>query len=222
MRRLVILRPEPGAGRTLAKAMARGWNAVSVPLFQVRAADWQAPDPADFDGLLVTSANAVRHAGSGLDRLRTLPAYAVGEATAGVLRDAGFEVAATGEAGVEALLATVPPGLRLLHLAGEDRHEPASLSQAIKPVVVYRSVPVERPRGLEELVDGVALVHSPRAGRRLAELVEDRRRTVVAAISPAAAEACGAGWERIGACEKPTDEALLSLAERLCKDLPRP
>ncbi|WP_205479805.1 uroporphyrinogen-III synthase [Sphingomonas arenae] len=222
MRRLVILRPEPGAGQTLARAKARGWDAVSVPLFEVEAIEWSAPDPAAFDGLLVTSANAVRQAGSGLQRLRSLPAYAVGDATAQALRDAGFDVAASGQGGVDALLSARPTGLRLLHLAGEDRREPSSSPHEITPVVVYRSVPIEQPTGLDALTGAVTLVHSPRAGQRLAEIVPDRERTMVAAISPAAAAACGSGWERIAACESPDDEALLSLAERLCKTPARP
>lgn len=222
MRRLVILRPEPGAGQTLARARAQGWDALSIPLFEVEAVKWSAPDPAAFDGLLVTSANAVRQAGSGLEALRGLPAHAVGDATASALRDAGFRVATQGEGGVDALLNALAGDLRLLHLAGEDRREPAASPHRITPLVVYRSVPIDAPAGLDALAGAVALVHSPRAGQRLAELVPDRKQTLVAAISPAAAAACGSGWERIAACDSPDDAALLSLAERLCKTPARP
>ena len=38
----------------------------------------------------------------------------------------------------------------------------------------------------------------------------------IAAISAAAARAAGTGWARIETAERPTDEALLALAERLC------
>jgi uroporphyrinogen-III synthase len=34
-----------------------------MPLFAIVPLDWTAPDPAQFDGLVLTSANAVRHAG---------------------------------------------------------------------------------------------------------------------------------------------------------------
>jgi uroporphyrinogen-III synthase len=60
------------------------------------------------------------------------------------------------------------------------------------------------------------LVHSPRAGQRLAELVADRSSVVVAAISPAAAEATGSGWGAVEVADSPNDDALLALAERLC------
>jgi uroporphyrinogen-III synthase len=66
----------------------------------------------------------------------------------------------------------------------------------------------------------VALVHSPRAGRRLAELVGDRASTAIAAISAAAANAVGSGWETVEAAQQPNDDALLALAARLCNKPP--
>jgi uroporphyrinogen-III synthase len=64
----------------------------------------------------------------------------------------------------------------------------------------------------------VALIHSPRAGRRFTELVEDRSSISIAAISPAAAEAVGGGWKLVASAEHPTDDALLALAARLCNN----
>jgi uroporphyrinogen-III synthase len=64
--------------------------------------------------------------------------------------------------------------------------------------------------------DSVVLVHSPRAGRRLAELVESRGSIAIAAISKAAADAAGSGWAEIAIADQPSDEALLALAARLC------
>jgi len=57
-----------------------GIDAVVMPLFEVRAVPWHAPDPTAFDMLLLTSANALRHGGGELGRLRLLPVAAVGEA----------------------------------------------------------------------------------------------------------------------------------------------
>jgi len=87
--------------------------------------------------------------------------------------------------------------------------------QSITPVVVYRARPVESP-DLPAATDSVALIHSPRAGQRFAELVSDRANIVVAAISPAAAAAAGDGWKSVEAADQPSDEALLALAARLC------
>jgi uroporphyrinogen-III synthase len=59
-------------------------------------------------------------------------------------------------------------------------------------------------------------MHSRRAGRRFAELIEDRGSIAIAAISSAAAEAVGSGWETVESADQPTEEALLALAARLC------
>jgi uroporphyrinogen-III synthase len=64
--------------------------------------------------------------------------------------------------------------------------------------------------------DSVALIHSPRAGRRFAELVDDRSRLAIAAISRDAADAVGGGWFSVEATDTPSDDALLALAARLC------
>ena len=215
MRRLLVLRPEPGASTTVERARELGLDALAAPLFQIEPLSWEMPDRADFDALLLTSANAVRMVGEKSDSLRALPAYAVGEATAEAARDAGLDVAGVGACGVDHLLSSIPAGQRLLHLCGEDRREPAAHGQRITPVPVYRAKAVERPN-LSGATGAVALVHSPRAGRRFAELVDDRASTIIAAISAAAAEAVGRGWEMVEAAPRPNDEALLALAARLC------
>jgi uroporphyrinogen-III synthase len=167
----------------------------------------------EFNGLLLTSGNAVRHAGA----LPDLPIHAVGEATAEAARAVGARVVSVGTGGVEALLATLPPGLRLLHLAGEERVE-APADRLVTTVTVYRAEPLDLP--LADAVEGrVLLVHSPAAGRRVAKIACERTEVRIAAISPATAAACGTGWERIEAAVQPDDTTLLSLAAELCKDL---
>ena len=96
MRPIVVLRPEPGASETAARARQLGLDAIAIPLFRVEPLDWTVPDPSALDGLLLTSANAVRHSGRRLEELRGLPVYAVGQATAAAARRAGCEIAQTG------------------------------------------------------------------------------------------------------------------------------
>nr|WP_294167967.1 uroporphyrinogen-III synthase [uncultured Sphingomonas sp.] len=217
MKPLAVLRPEPGASATLSRARAMGLQAFAIPLFSVEPLAWTAPDPSAFDGLLLTSANAVRHAGTGLAALKLLPAHAVGAATADAALAAGLTIAAVGNGGVEELLGSLPGELRLLHLCGERRRMPATPEQRVTPVPVYRSTEIRTPLGLHRLAGAVALVHSPRAGRRLAELAPERSLTTVAAISAAAAEACGRGWQDVAVAPRPNDDAMLSLAAALCK-----
>ena len=67
------------------------------------------------------------------------------------------------------------------------------------------------------------MIHSPRAGRRFAELVDTNKETVaIAAISDDAAAAVGDGWAAVESADVPTDEALLALTERLCNKAPAP
>jgi uroporphyrinogen-III synthase len=217
MKRVLVLRPEPGASATVKRARERGRDAVAVPLFEVRPVSWIPPEASGFDGVLLTSANAIRHGGEGLRGLRGLPVYAVGSATAEAAREAGFDVASSGDAGVERLLGSIEPELRLLHLAGQDRKVPDEAQQEIQSITVYRSVQKDAIK-LGEIGDVVAMVHSPRAARRLAELAEPevKERIAIAAISPEAAKAAGDGWASVDSADAPHDEALLALTERLC------
>jgi uroporphyrinogen-III synthase len=217
MERLLVLRPEPGASATVRRAGDLGLDAFAVPLFEIEPIEWSAPDPARFDGLLITSANALRNGGAGLAQLRGLPVYAVGEATADAAREAGFALAFAGDAGVDRLLASVDPGLTLLHLCGEDRREPDRPRQEIARVAVYRSRQIDAP-DLAKAPGSIVLIHSPRAGRRFAELAPERSSIAIAAISPAAADAAGQGWKSIDIAEAPNDDALLALAASLCNN----
>jgi uroporphyrinogen-III synthase len=214
MTRVLVLRPEPGATATVRRARARGLDAIGIPLFEIEPVPWKAPEPNRFDGLLLTSANAVRGAGDRLHSLRGLPVYAVGEATADAAREAGFDIKSVGEDGIDRLLHSIEPELKLLHLCGEHRKAPSDPTQQIIAVTVYRAS--ERDADLTAVRDAVALVHSPRAARRLAELVGDRDQIAIAAISEAAASAAGNGWQSVHFAESPNDDALLALAARLC------
>jgi uroporphyrinogen-III synthase len=215
MRRLLVLRPEPGASATVERARKLGLDARSIPLFEIEPIEWEVPEVGNFDGLLLTSANALRLGGDKLRELRGLPVYAVGDATADAAREAGFDVASAGDSGIERLLGSIDADLRLLHLCGEERREAATARQAITDVVLYRSKVIECP-DLSAATGSVALVHSPRAGERFAELVRDRASTAIAGFSTAAAEAVGDGWEAVEAASAPNDDALLALAARLC------
>lgn len=215
MGRLLVLRPEPGASATVERALQYGLQAVAISLFRTEPIAWKAPEPQLYDGLLLTSANAARLGGEQLARLRSLKVYAVGDATAAAAIKAGFEIAITGAFGVDHLLKAVDPGLRLLHLCSFDRRDPVAPKQAITPVIVYRSTPIERAALPVHPAD-VALIHSPEAGRRFAELVITREEISIAAISMAAARAAGGGWATVKIASEPSDDALLALASSLC------
>lgn len=213
MRKLLLLRPEPGLSASAERARALGLQVIACPLFRVEPVPWRAPNAEDYDALLLTSANAVRHGGPELERLRAISAHAVGAATAAAAREAGFRVGTVGDGDVLGLLDRLAPDLRLLHLAGEDHRAPDD--PRIDRRIVYRSAAIAEPL-LPPLEGLVAAVHSPRAGQRLGELAANRGSTAIAAISAAAAEACGSGWERVETAAEPNDNSLLALAASLC------
>lgn len=218
MRQLLLLRPEPGLSVSAKRARQMGLDVLTCPLFRVEPLDWDVPDPNSYDGLLLTSANAVRAAGHKLDALTRLPVHAVGSATAEAARTAGLEVASVGSGDVAELLAKLPRGLRFLHLAGEA-HRDGGSAHNVDRRIVYRSAAIH-PLDLPPIDGLVVAVHSPRAGTRLADLVERRSRTAIAAISAAAAQATGSGWERVQVAEHPDDSSLLALAAALCHTSP--
>lgn len=218
MRRLFVFRPEAAARQTIVRAGELGIDAVSTPLFELEALDWEPPDPGQFDALLLTSANTIEMAGPSLDAYRALPVHAVGEGTAVAARVAGLGVATIGSGGIDSLLAKVDPKLRLLHLCGEDKREPSVEDRSITSIPIYRARERADVGRLEALSGQVAVVHSPRAARRLAELVNvaSRRSIRIAAISEATAEAAGDGWEDVRVASAPNDKELLALCVRLC------
>lgn len=212
MRRLILLRPEPGLSASAARAEAMGLKVVRHALFAIEPIAATLPG-GEFDALVLTSANAVAHGGDVLKAARHLPVYAVGEATAEAARAVGLRVAAVGRGGAEGL--DLPVG-RLLHLTGE-RHR--ALPGETVSVPVYRAVPAGDP--LPDLAGAVVAVHSPAAGERLYALATARESTRIAAISTAAATACGAGWQQVQSATAPDEPSLLALAAALCQSAAR-
>ncbi|MHA6721498.1 uroporphyrinogen-III synthase [Sphingomonas sp. RS2018] len=200
-----VLRPEPGSAATAARVRAAGLMPVCVPLFAVEAVAWDVPDAGDYDSLVLTSANAVRHAGPGLAALAALPVRAVGAATASAAEQAGLHVETIGTGGVESL----PRGGRLLHLAGRDH----MALPGTTTIVVYDSVAI--PADVTKLVGTVTLVHSARAARRLRALVEEPASIRLVAISDAVAVAAGRGWADIAVAPVPDDATLIDMARSI-------
>jgi uroporphyrinogen-III synthase len=218
---IFVLRPEPGGSATVAAARALGLEAQACPLFAVAPLAW-SPPPADaFDALVLTSANAVRHGGNALARYTALPVHVVGQATAAAARGAGFSLAGVHN-GAQSLFESLgPAGTRnVLWLCGEDRSavDPGALHITALPV--YAARPIDPPAPFAALgtaAPAIVLVHSVRAGERLAALVEHRASVAIAAISDKVAQACGDRWARIAVAAEPTGEAVLELARRMCQ-----
>lgn len=223
MTRVLVLRPEPAAGRTAAKAEALGLDVRCHPLFAPQPVDWTPPPVERFDALLLTSANGVRLAGPALHHYRALPTYAVGQATAQTLIAAGFSHVTAGNGDGSAIAARIVGDgyCRLLHLAGTTVAPIDIEAIDVTRVAVYTmaALPPD-PALIADAGPGtVLLVHSSRAGERLAQQIPISMRATlhIVAISPASLETCGAGWASGRAAISPSDDEILALTLRLCE-----
>jgi uroporphyrinogen-III synthase len=222
-RPLVLLRPQPGNDRSAQRAIELGMSVVQVPLFEIVATAKTDTPEGPLDAILVTSANGVRFGSADLARFAGVPIYAVGEATAQAIRTLGHDdvIVGGGDAASTVPLIEVAGHRSVLHLCGADvRHFDPMGIRFIRHVIYEAAMRAEakvRPL-LDAIAGGVIAVHSPRAGGRLAELIEPGRRGQfhLLAISAATASASGDGWSDISVSARPDDTALLTLAESLC------
>lgn len=223
---LIVIRPEPGCSATVATARGMGLEAHGFPLFAISPLDWDPPEPAAIDALLIGSANSIRHGGAELARFIGRPIYAVGEVTAQVARDAGFTIAASGAGGLQSLLdGQIDPAHRLLlRLGGRERVSltPPSHITLIERIA-YASEPLPMPAALAALLGGpcVVLLHSAEAARHFANECArtglSRSHLTLATIGARVTAAAGPGWASATSAEQPDETALLALARQLCQ-----
>lgn len=222
---VLILRPPDSAQETAQRAINLGMKPVIDPLFRLEAADWKPPLAAAFDALMVTSANALKFGGNGLSNYQRLPVLAVGAATATTARELGFNVQQTGEGGAQVLLNSLPGGQyhRILRLVGENHVPLKSSDRSIETCIVYRSLELPLGQNAQEAMAKkiVVLLHSVRAAslaaRECDRLAIDRSNCHIVALSPKVGKAAGRGWAGLAVARQPTDDALLTLASRLCR-----
>ncbi len=222
--KLLIIRPEPGASATAARAKAAGFDPILLPFFSVQPCAWDVPGPAQFDAMLITSANAIRHGGPGLKSLQSLPTHVVGERSADAAIAAGFALASTGIGGIASSLAQLKTPQHLLWLAGADRQDP-QLPDGIMLSIreVYESVALPQPDDVAAVIASADIValHSVRAAMRFGDVVDrvglDRGAILLAAFSPAIAASAGEGWAGFAIAASPNDGAMLSAASELGK-----
>ena len=233
-RRVLVTRPQPGAEATATRLAAMGFDPVVLPLTRiVPLAPSLAAGVPGCDAVVVTSANALRHAPADLVAAhRSLPLFAVGEATADAARRAGFSdvrFAAGTARDLTALLAdTLPQGTSVLYLAGEVRTAgfEQALVQAGLALQVVETYDAEEVSYLTDLVKSAlgtaplwgATVFSERAGILLAELaarpdLRERFESVrfFCISAKAAAPLNGRGQGRVHVSSEPGHDGVLAL-----------
>jgi len=186
-----VTRVQPGADRTADHVRALGAVALVQPLLTIQRL---APhvDLTDVTALAFTSTNAVL-AFAALSLERSLPVWAVGQATAQAARAAGFGSVASADGDLSALARLIrsraPAGQAMLHPRAQ---EPAGDLGAlvgdhapVRGLAVYAAVPTPGPVPTEF---DVVLIHSPRAAQALAARAHSNwGHRLAVAISPAAA-----------------------------------
>ncbi|VWX52859.1 uroporphyrinogen-III synthase [Novosphingobium sp. 9U] len=227
MKRLIVVRPEPGATATVEAARAIGLGAEAHPIFVVRPLPW-VPVPRDaVDAVLLGSVNALRHGGPNLESLRGLPAYCVGGTTAEAAAAAGFSIAAVGSGGLQNVVVELAPAhRRLLRLTGAA-HVPLDMPEhvSLETRIVYTSDPLPLSAGLARALtgDAVVVLHSGEAARHFDRICTpaavDRATIALATIGPRVSDFAGKGWAAVRSAAQPSDAALLALAREMCQDL---
>ena len=208
-----MTRAEPGAARTAARLEALGFAAITAPVLKIRPIAQAAPDLTGYSALAFTSPNGVT-AFARMKADRSLPVFAVGDATAEAARTAGF-ADVTSAGGAVANLArlirkrargpVLAPGA--LEPAGDLRVLAGEIE--VRTLAVYEAV--ETGTAAPEVFDAV-LVHSPRGGRAVARTLGaggGAERLAVAISRAAAAPLTDAAFARVRIAAEPAEGALL-------------
>lgn len=242
-RRVLVTRPEPGAGTTAERLAELGFLPLVLPLTEIRALSLGAwPPAAEFDAVAVTSANALRHAPPGLITMYArLPCFAVGPETAAAARQAGFTAVVEGPGGADALssriLETLPQGARLLYLCGKvrlDRFESllAGGGMLVMAVQTYDTAAIAiAEASVMELTGGepidAVLLHSANGASSFSALAarDGLKRyfaeTACFCLSPRIADSLnGIDRKRIHVTIRPDEAELLALLSRECGNTP--
>lgn len=237
--RFLVTRPQPDCRRTADKLRAAGHVAVEAPLLEFRSCP-----PASF-GLQTVAALAVTSRRSvtvlshhtEIELLRKLTVFAVGEATAGACRSAGFERVFTAGGDLEALANLVCrhkeeiSGRQLLYLAAADRAGDLvgllakmdiecrlSVVYAMEPVAGF---PVDALSAVRQRHTDRILVYSRRTAEVLQDLIVSEglehnfSGLPVYAISQQAAEPISKIM-KVHVADAPNEKALLDLALAEC------
>lgn len=220
---IIAIRGEPGLSQTLAFAASQSIDVTGIPLFEVDPVAWDVPDEEQFDGLLIGSANAIRHCGAGLEKLADLPVFAVGEQTANAAKEAGFIVAHIGQGGLQSVLDhDTAHSKRFLRLSGRERVPlETHSSQEMVEIVTYDNRAVAAPDMLAMALKdgGIVMLHSAAATDHFTNECKriglDRSRILLAALGPRIIENAGYGWADIQVANAPNDAALLTTVKAL-------
>lgn len=157
--KLVILRPTDGALQSAAIAHNLGFDPLIASASEICPLDWEAPDPREFDAIMITSANALR-GGDAVLQYRILPMFAVGKATAKLATEMGFTIAAIGQGGAKALwpLIVSHGAKNILRLVGRD-YVAVETDLNVRTIISYEARALPIADNLKALMSDSAAPH---------------------------------------------------------------
>jgi uroporphyrinogen-III synthase len=240
MTRMLITRPEPDASVSAVSLRALGITPVTFPLMRRISLDVSLPEPEGFAALALTSVNALRalRKRDALARYRNIKVFAVGDRTAEEASMLGFAnvvSAGGGFADLVAMLAHAQLDGPVFYPAGKEISGDLGKSLAPFGIMVvtariYEMVPTTdiEPAILSDLGDGkidAVLFYSRRTaeifvslfGRRLPKHVHTRL-GMLCLSENVAAPLMDARFVRISLADRPSDEAMMSLALSFARD----
>lgn len=228
---VLVTRPREEADRTAEEVRAYGFTPLIESLLMIEPLPFTIN--GDYNGLVFTSANAVRIAAQTI-RERNKPVFCVGAHTAAIAREQGwkniqFTKDNSGTA-LNALLAgqTFPPGSLFLHLSGDIIATPIESSKfSIKRIPVYKALPIPSfsAETREALMNGgiaAVLFFSARTASVFAGLAEKEGCTQVLSTIKALCLSDSVvkslehlRWKSIRIAESKSRDSLLALLEDL-------
>lgn len=237
---VLITRPVADAGPLAAALAARGIAARLEPLLLIEFLPGPPLALAGVQAILATSANGVRALALRTD-CRSLPLFAVGDATAREAGEQGFVAVESASGDVAALAALAirrlePTQGALLHvagtaLAGDLGADLARAGFVCRREVLYRA---RKAEGLREetaaalregVIDGV-LLYSPRTAATFVQLVRAAglaaqcvRLHAFCLSAAVAAAVSGVRWKAVVTAAMPTEAALVAVVARAAAEV---
>ena len=238
---VLITRPDADAGPLAAALAARGITAMLEPLLMIEFVPGPPLALAGVQAILATSANGVRALSLRTD-CRTLPLYAVGDATAREARGLGFAAVESASGDVAALAQLVrarldPAQGALLHVAGTALAGDLAGLLSAAGFTCHREV-LYRARTAETLSTAAAtalrdgalagvLLYSPRTAAAFVHLVTEAgvgascARLHAFCLSAAVAAAVSdVIWKAVITAALPTEPALVAAVARVAAEAP--
>ena len=111
---MLVTRPQPDNEATAGALRSRGFEVLLAPMLRFEPVAFAEDPDSSFGAVILTSANALRALDGQLvlDRLKTLPLFAVGKHTAASARDAGFKTIINADGDASALRDTILESVR--------------------------------------------------------------------------------------------------------------